>query len=598
MPTGRAWFWRCSWSMAGFLAWALLLATVVMAADAPPVAPMPGRQATTPATSPTPVAAPAKIPATTPSTPGKAPSVTQSAEAIETLTLYYLDMFQKHLQSKDWMARAMGVISLAQIDDPRTTAKLVGIMTDDRELIVRIYVWEAVHGRQAKLDDMQRQIWKVAGYRMADKGELRGDLRLAIVGLIEEDGPTGESKARLKRIFAETSSLNPSDARTLFAVGDTVKRWQSADMARWLIEQMKVLDNAYRAEMVLQRLCKTIPSHGMLRMESSDVMWGTTYQRWVKWLDEQKYKEIAPKDAQRYTGRSTIMPPGEKITDTADPKWRKDLELTRFRLDQLDVGFAVDSTASMGATLEWIKHDVFRMMRTFELISREPRIGVTLYRDQGDAYVTRNIPFSGSAKAIQEQLKNEQPKGGGDVPEDVLSALVALIGHQQWSPAPGAKKVIVVLSDAPPKQDSLERIKEVATKAVDQGFLIHAIKIRTSKYIERVMKLPNYDPELTTFDHLAKWGQGSSTWVEFWGRTSSNPRWLGVAHAIDGNSAERVIFREVLRSVLEKGYRDRVDPFIGVLLEYVEEPMKETREPFPKATPGRPGTPSDPQMSR
>ena len=45
-------------------------------------------------------------------------------------------------------------------------------------------------------------------------------------------------------------------------------------------------------------------------------------------------------------------------------------------------------------------------------------------------------------------------------------------------------------------------------------------------------------------------------------------------------------------------YKARVDPFIGVLLEYTEEPLKETRKPFPKATPGGPHTPRDPQMNR
>jgi len=241
---------------------------------------------------------------------------------------------------------------------------------------------------------------------------------------------------------------------------------------------------------------------------------------------------------------------------------------------------------------------VVRMMRTFELISREPRIGVTLYRDEGDEYVTRNIPFTDNAKAIQDRLKNEGPKGGGDIPEDVLAALNSLIGYQKWSPSKTAKKVIVVISDAPPKENSLKKIEEVVTAAVEHGFLVHAIKVRTSKYIERVMKLPNYDPELTTFDRIAKWGGGTSTWVEFWGRVHTSPRWLGVAHAIEGTSAERAIFREVLRSVLDVGYRDRVDPFIGVLLEYVEEPMKEKREPFPKVTPQPGGTPRDPQMDR
>ena len=577
------------------LAACLTLAVTCRALPAADAGPAPATTAPPPAKA-TPAAPATPGAAKTP--PAKPLTMSQTPEAIEKFVQYYLDLYSKHLRSQDWMARAMGVISLARIDDPRITSKLVGVMTDDRELIVRIYAWEAVHGRQTRLDTQQRQIWKVAGYRMADKHQLRGDLRLAIVGLTEEDGPISASKTRLKRIFSETSSLNSSDIRTLYAIGDTVKRWQSVGMMRWLIERMKILDDAYRAELVLQRVHAKIPKHGTLRMESSDVMWGTTYKRWTQWLKEQTFREVRPKGAQPYKGRSEVLPPGERITDTADPKWRKDLELNRFRLDQLDVGFAIDSTASMGGTLEWIKHDVVKMMRTFELISREPRIGVTLYRDHGDEYVVRNVPLSGKAEAIQQRLQNEGPKGGGDIPEAAYEALVAMIRHQKWSPGERAKKVIVVLSDAPPQQDSLEKIKELVTRSVDDGFTVHAIKVRTSKYVERRMNLPNYDPTMSQFDNLAAWGKGTSSWVEFWGRAHSNPRWLGTAHAITGNSAERVVFREVLRSALEQGYRDRVDPFIGVLLEYVEQPLKETRKPFPKATPGRPGRPHNPQMNR
>lgn len=528
----------------------------------------------------------------------RAPTHTQSREAIDKLLKHYLEMYDKHIKSHDWMARAMGVISLARLDDPRSTSKLMGVMTDDRELIVRIYAWEAVHARQTRLTPEERKAWKVAGFRMAERHQLRGDLRLAIVGLIGEDGPTSQSKSRLKRIFAETNSLNASDIRTLHALGDTIKAWQSKDMFGWLIQRMKVLNDAYRAELILRHVSPTVPSHHKLVRESSDVMWGTTYTRWMKWLDKQSFKEIAVKEAKPYTGGGKIMPPGEKITDTADSKWRKDIELTRFRLDQLDVGFALDSTASMGRVLEWMKFDVVKMMRAFELISREPRIGITLYRDKGDEYVVRNLPLSGSAKSIQKRLQNEGPKGGGDIPEAVHEALVAMISHQKWSPGDRSKKVVVVVSDAPPKKNSLEKIEALVGKAVDDGFIVHAIKVRTSRYVERRLKLPNYDPSLKTFDQLAEWGGGTSTWVEFWGRTHDNPRWLGTARLSRGAAAEREIFRQVLRSVLEGGYKDRVDPFIDVVLEYVEEPIKETRKPFPKATPGRGGRPRDRQMDR
>jgi len=573
MPRWQATWWRRGWRPAVALGVVLAGAATVGAAEAEP--------------------------ATAAGTGSRGPvHMSKTPEAIEKFTRYYLDMYGKHLRSQDWMARAMAVISLARIDDPRATERLMLVMRTDKEAIVRIYAWEALHARQDRLTGEQRALWINTAYRMAEKGQLRGDLRVGLVGLIEERGPTAENKRLIKRIFAETDSINPSDIRTLWAVGDTLKRWRSGTLIRWLIERMKVLDDAYRAELVLQRVHEGIESHAKLRMESSEVMWGTTYRRWAKWFKAQDFKEVRVCDCRPYTGHGEIMPPGEVIADTAAPKWRQDLELPRFHLDQLDVGLALDTTASMRRPLEWIKRDVVKMMRAFELISREPRIGVTLYRDQGDEYVTRTIPLTDNAKALQARLVPERPKGGGDVPEAVYEALVEMVRHQKWSPSERARKVIVVMSDAPPKENSLDRIQALVAEAVKRGFTFHTIKVRTSKYIERVMKLPNYDKEMTTFDRIARWGDGTSTWVQFWAQSQNNPRWQDTASPVDGNTAERVILRQVLRAVLEKGYQNRVDPFIGVLLEYVEQPLKETRRPFPRATPGRRGRPHDPQMTR
>ena len=238
------------------------------------------------------------------------------------------------------------------------------------------------------------------------------------------------------------------------------------------------------------------------------------------------------------------------------------------------------------------------MMRAFEMISREPRIGVTLYRDHGDEYVTMNIPLTSNAKSLAKALGPHQPKGGGDVPEAAYEALKAMIKKQKWSPSKTAKKVVLLISDAPPQQKTLGEIEQFVKEAVDDRFLVHGIKVRTSKYVERRLNLPNYDKEMKTFDDIARWGNGGSVWVQFWTQSSSG-RWQGTAQPAGNTLAERVIFRAILKSVLEEGYRDRVDPFINVLLEYVEEPFEEKRVPFEKAGPSRPGgPPSNPQMNR
>ena len=212
--------------------------------------------------------------------------------------------------------------------------------------------------------------------------------------------------------------------------------------------------------------------------------------------------------------------------------------------------------------------------------------------------MTRNIPLTESAGDLQKRLAPEGPKGGGDIPEALLEALVAMVKHQKWSASSKAKKVVVIMSDAPPQEKTLGKIEKFITIWADRGFQFHCIKVETSKYVERRLKLPNYDKKLTTLDKIAKWGNGTSEWVAFWTQSQMNPRYRGTARPTEGNMAERVILRQVLRAALDISYRERVDAFIGLLLEYVEEPLKETRKPFPKITPHRGGTPRDPQMNR
>ncbi len=517
---------------------------------------------------------PATAPATSQPTTGKA---AQNAAKIERFINYYLEMYGKHLKSKDWMARTMAVISLAQIDDPRTTERLMVVMETDKTRIVRIYAWEALHARQDRLTPEQRGRWVSGAFKLAKKNSFRGDLRLGLVGLMRATGPTARNKQLFKWLFENTSSLNPGDIRTLEAMGDALREWQSPDLIKGLISMMSELDYAYRAEFILRRVHGGIEPSSTLNKKSSDEMWATTQRRWVKWFKKTKFDEIDIGAGAPYAGLSRVMPKGEKITNIRDKKWSKDLELKRLRLKNLEVGFAVDSTGSMGSVVQWIKRDVVRMMRAFELISREPRISVLLYRDHGDAYIVQGVPLLGSGEKLAYSLRNAGAKGGGDIPEAVYEALYTIVRKQKWSKSSTARKIVVLVGDAPPQKKSLEKIEKLVTKSVDKRFRFFCIKVRTRHRYRT--KLPNYDRALASFDKIAELGKGRSMWVDFRGRYRGS-RWMGVAPPQDDKDSDRIVLREVLKALLEEGYRDRVGPFVDVLMEYVEAPMKEKRYPF------------------
>ncbi len=526
---------------------------------------------------------------------------------------YYLQMYVKHLKSKDWMARAMAVISLARIDDLRTAEKLIEVMEGDKARIVRVYAWEALHARQDRLTPEQRGKWVEAAFKLADKNCFRGDLRLGLVGLMNAGGPTDRNKRLFMEIFRDTNSLNPADIRTLLAMGDALKKWQSPDLIKGLIKSMSDLNCAYRAELILHKvhsgirltydpkLTRTVGArHAFIRARMKRKQrnltgkqrweldmerqrrWVETQRQWVRWFKRANLNEIKPDPDQSnpYRGLSTIMPRGEKITPANIAKWRKDLELKRFRLDALEVVFAVDSTGSMSPAIRWIKHDVIKMMRAFELISHEPRIGVILYRDYGDKYVVGSLPLLGKEKAgaLARALRSASAEGGGDIPEAIYEALSAAV-RVNWSKSSYAHKMIVLVGDAPPHKNNLGKIKKLVTSTAKRRFKFHCVKVSANYYHE------NRDKVLADFDKIAEWGNGRSVWTTF-EDGYLNPQYNGTVKYCP-NSSSRVILREVLKAVLEKGYLDRVDPFVGVLIEYVERPVKERRPSWRELSPVR-----------
>ena len=494
-------------------------------------------------------------------------------EAARKMADYFLKMFSEHLGSPDWIKRSMAVISLGRIRDERITDKLLEVAENDRTTTVRVYAWEALHARNGTLTEAQRKRWMAATMDLAGKGAFRGDLRVGLVNLLADTAPTGESRRIFMGVFDRTNSLDPNDIPTLDAMGNLLARWRDRSLTAALIERTGRLDDAYRAEYVLLALGSGVEPARELAMKGSDHMWSRTRAAWADWYGQQKF---APAQGPPYAGRSDLLPPAETIVDTRAARWRKDLELGQLHLDRFDVTFAIDSTGSMKEVVAWIQRDVTKMMRAFGKISREPRIGVTFYRDHGDEYVTRVYPLTDDGRRLAEAIAQAEAKGGGDVPEAVYDALRDVIRKQGWTRRADAVKIVVLVGDAEPHPDSMDRIRELVTDAAGKGFRFYCVKART-RY---------GSSDLSSFDRIAEWGKGAS--FEVWFPAYSpviGPGRDGIATRERADGPYRQIVGEVLKGLLSDGYHDRAQPFVNVLLEYLEEPVPEKRVAFPPAPP-------------
>ena len=510
-------------------------------------------------------------------------------ERIDRMVEYFIELYGKSLKSRDWVKRAMAVVSLARIDDTRVTDRLLTVIEKDRGDIVRIYAWEAIHARTKSLSDQQRKRWLAAGWKLAPKGAFRGDLRIGLAGVLASAPPAAATRKVFARLFDDTSLSQAKDIRVIAALRSAVSQWRDRKTIKALIAAMGDINNAYRAEYVLSGLLSGVPRSSTYIREGTKPMWAKTKQAWEQWLSKADLKSPAADAYSPYRGTSQLLGAPEKITDPSAAKWHKDLEIGDLKLRHFDVTFVVDSTGSMKFVLTWIKRDVVKMMRAFGMIAREPRIDVTFYRDHGDAYVTQVHRLTGDGAALAKAIAGARAAGGGrgDIPEAVYEALHAATTKQKWSRSSDARKIVVLIGDAGPHPETMDKIKKLLAKYTKKGFTFHCAKARTTYGAK----------DLSSLDKIAAWGGGSSMSVNF--RSS-------IYSSSAKTSGPGQIVREVLKSVLSENYHSRTEAFVNVLLEYLEVPVPERRshrgpivprqpQPNRPRQPRKPRPPYDPQ---
>jgi Mg-chelatase subunit ChlD len=144
----------------------------------------------------------------------------------------------------------------------------------------------------------------------------------------------------------------------------------------------------------------------------------------------------------------------------------------------LDVAFVIDTTGSMGDEID-------RLKKTLDLIhfrlahldpAADVRFGLVEYKDRGDDFVTRPIPFTSDIEKFRASLASLKAYGGGDEPEDVQAGLEQALHGLEWRDK-SAVKVAFLIGDAPPHLDYGEQFTYVDAmhEAARRGIKIAAV---------------------------------------------------------------------------------------------------------------------------
>ena len=146
-------------------------------------------------------------------------------------------------------------------------------------------------------------------------------------------------------------------------------------------------------------------------------------------------------------------------------------------VSQMDLLLTIDATGSMGDELRYLQSELRAILERVEAAHPgiDIRTGLVVYRDVGDQYVVREVPFTADMESFQAALAQQTANGGGDMPEAMHSAMEAGLGLD-WRD--GALKVNLLVADAPPHDRHIAKTWETALLSRTQG--VHIVPIAAS----------------------------------------------------------------------------------------------------------------------
>ena len=148
---------------------------------------------------------------------------------------------------------------------------------------------------------------------------------------------------------------------------------------------------------------------------------------------------------------------------------------------QLDLALVIDTTGSMGDELRYIQSELRSIVDWLgrELPGVDVRVGLIVYRDQGDEYVSRVFPLTGDVQQLQGALAAQSANGGGDYPE-AMQVAMAQAYDLDWRR--DAVRVAMLVADAPPHEQDVAATWAAAERAREGR--IHIVPVAASGVAE------------------------------------------------------------------------------------------------------------------
>jgi Mg-chelatase subunit ChlD len=143
---------------------------------------------------------------------------------------------------------------------------------------------------------------------------------------------------------------------------------------------------------------------------------------------------------------------------------------------EVDIVICLDTTGSMRPHINAVRRELIPMLNQIISEFASFRIGMVLYKDYHEEYLTRVIPFTNNFSSFQRSLNAVKVSGGGDIPEAVYEALYDGATKLPWA---AESKIMILIGDAPPHPRPRGRItgQMVDSETGQREIKVHAIII-------------------------------------------------------------------------------------------------------------------------
>lgn len=145
----------------------------------------------------------------------------------------------------------------------------------------------------------------------------------------------------------------------------------------------------------------------------------------------------------------------------------------------LDVLFLLDASGSMGDEIDRLKTSVDSIAARVDALAGRPdvRFAMTLYRDEGDAFVTATHDFTDDVAAFRAALAEVVADGGGDYPEALDEGLAEALTLPAWRDPASTVQLVFLVADAPPQvgRQVEQPYDESITTAIGRGIKIFPV---------------------------------------------------------------------------------------------------------------------------